>query len=105
MADQGWKKFERRLSKMRLEGQRTGILGGEDIRSKYFSGEAKLWKKVPKSISRAYDQAKRNCPDKKIPFACIKEKGKWDKNALVILSLEHFDILARAYEERKERRR
>ena len=90
---------------MRLEGQRTGILGGEDIRSKYFSGEAKLWKKVPKSISRAYEQAKRNCPAGKIPFACIKEKGKWDKNALVILSLEHFDILARAYEERKERRR
>jgi len=92
MGNPGWKKFERRIA-IQIEGRRTGILGGEDIEHPIFSGECKLLQELPKWLRDVYGQAVRNCSKGKIPFACVKQKGKNDKNALVILNFMDFKEL------------
>ena len=99
MSDKVWKQFERRIAK-RLGGRRVGILGKEDIEHPVFSVETKVLKELPKFMTKVYGQAKRNSPKGKIPFACIKENGRHDENALVILSFGDFqEILRRGVNE------
>ena len=90
--NKGWKDFEKRIS-IELGGRRTGILGGEDVEHPILSGECKLLKSLPKWLIDLWGQTKSNCPAKKIPFACIKQKGLNDKNALVILRFQDFKNL------------
>lgn len=89
MGNPGWKKFERRIA-LQLGGRRIGVLGGEDVEHKILSGECKLLKKLPAWLLDVYLQSYRNCPEGKIPFCCVKQKGKNDKNAFVILRFGDF---------------
>lgn len=77
-----------------------GILGNEDIEHPFLSVEAKLYGEAnfPKTIRKFYNQAKNNAPPGKIPMVCMKEKGKLDDNALVVISFADFK---RLIEERK----
>lgn len=97
MSNPGWKKFERRIA-LDLGGRRIGILGGEDVEHPFLSGECKLLKKLPKFLTDVYDQAKKNCPKGKIPFACVKQNGKHDKNSLIILSYEDFNKMVLSHD-------
>lgn len=98
MPNTGWKDLERRLAKERLEGKRVGVLGGEDVSSKCFSIEAKLYKTVPKLCRHGIKQAVNNCPEGKIPVAIIKQKHI--KDVLVIMLYKDWDLMAKIYEKK-----
>lgn len=96
--DKGWKDFEKRIA-LAIGGRRIGILGKEDVEHEYLSIEAKLLKRdrFPKLLIDAYGQAKKNCPEEKIPVLCMKPKNILDKNAFVILSLEDFRLIMNVF--------
>lgn len=91
MGNPGWKQFERRIA-IQINGKRSWK-DNQDISHPFLSGECKLLKELPKWLLDVYLQACRNCPQGKIPFACVKQRGKNDKNAFVILRFMDFKKL------------
>lgn len=89
MADRGWKQFERRVSRDHgVERQAvTGERDGSDCQPHpLFVLQMKLRKCIPKSIREWSDSIHRTAQRAdKIGVLVIKEPGKHDDNALVIL--------------------
>lgn len=94
MPDKGWKKFERRIAALFPGGVRrgadtrsVGTEGKTDVIAPGWAIECKLLKTVSFQILLdAALQAEKNSTDKDdIPVAIVKEKGKQDKNALVVV--------------------
>lgn len=89
------KAAERRVAKD-MKGIRVGILGDDDVRcpENYkgigISFETKTRKTLPKQLKQWYKQAVRNIYKNNIPVLVLKEKPTEWKDALVILSYEHF---------------
>jgi hypothetical protein len=86
--DKAWKQFERRVA-VDHGVQRIPVTGerhGADVRTEMFSIQTKLRKAVPKCIREWSDQicgtAKK---ENRIGVLIVKEPGKHDCNALVIL--------------------
>jgi len=77
------KDYERWLAQD-LAGRRTGILGNEDVVTARFGIEAKEREKIPKFIENSMEQAKRNCPDDKLPLFCLHKLGADHKDDLVV---------------------
>ena len=89
MGNPSWKQYERRIS--RLFGvERKGILGGADFETSVLAGETKVLAKLPKWLTDVYGQANNNCPIGKHPICVVKEKGRKDDNAFVIMRLKNF---------------
>jgi len=84
----GWKQFERRIGKL-LGGDRTWK-DDQDFSTPLFSGECKLLRDVPKFVYKRLEQAERNSPKGKFPVCVVKEYGKNDRNAVVILRFGTF---------------
>jgi len=83
------KDLQRFLAKY-LKGENVAILGGEDLRFNFLSGECKERRKLPKFLKDCMAQAEGNCPDRKIPFVVLHELNKSHKEDLVILRLPHW---------------
>lgn len=88
MPDKGWKQFERRIA--RDHGcERIAVTGerhGADARNAMFSFQAKLRKAIPKCIREWSDQISATATKEgRIGVLIVKEPGKHDDNALVIL--------------------
>lgn len=89
MGNPGWKCYERRIA--RLFGvERKGILGGADFETEHLAGETKVLAKLPKWLTDVYGQSNSNCPRGKHPICVVKEKGRKDDNAFVIMRLKNF---------------
>lgn len=89
MGNPGWKQYERRIA--RLFGvERKGILGRADFETNTLAGETKVLKRLPKWLTDVYGQANHNCPRGKHPIVIVKEKGRKDDNAFVIMRLKNF---------------
>ena len=88
MPDKAWKQFERRVA--RDHGCEripvTGERDGADARNPMFSFSMKLRKSVPKCIREWSDAIHRAAQkDGTTGVLIVKEPGKRDENALVIL--------------------
>ncbi len=83
------KDAERALAK-RLKGQRTGVLGGEDISHPLLSIEVKSRTRF--AGERFMAQAKRHC-NGKIPAVIIHVTGRPHGHDLVMLELRDFEDL------------
>ncbi|MHA1225214.1 MAG: hypothetical protein ACTSPV_00560 [Candidatus Hodarchaeales archaeon] len=94
MSNPAWKKYERRIAAA-LGGRRVraGELEQEDVEHSLLSIEVKLLKNLPKGLTNPYKQAKRNAPKGKIPIVIMKEKKRFDDNALVFLRFKDFKRL------------
>lgn len=79
-----------RVVARRLNGKRTGVLGGEDITHPLLSIEVKSrsWFAGDKFMA----QAKRNC-NGKIPAVIVHIKNRSHDHDLVILELQNFEDL------------
>lgn len=89
MADKGWKQFERRVARDHgVERQPvTGERDGSDaMPHPMFALQMKLRKSIPKCIRDWSDSVCRTAQrDHKIGVLIVKEPGKHDENALVVL--------------------
>lgn len=88
MADKSWKAFERRIA--RDHGcERIPVTGerhGADARNAMFSIQTKLRKAIPKCIREWSDQICATATrERRIGVLIVKEPGKRDDHALVIL--------------------
>jgi len=83
------KDAERVLAK-RLEGRRTGVLGGEDITHPLLSIEVKTRARF--AGERFMAQAKRHC-NGKIPAVIVHIKNRSHDHDLVMLELRDFEDL------------
>jgi hypothetical protein len=88
MADRSWKAFERRIAvdhgvcRIPVTGERHGA----DIRTEMFSIQTKLRKAIPKCIREWSDQISATATrEGRIGVLVVKEPGKRDDNALVIV--------------------
>ena len=89
MGNPGWKQYERRIA--RLFGvERKGILGKADFETAHLAGETKVLAEMPKKLMGWYAQANKNCPLGKHPIIIVKERGRKDDNAYVIMRLKNF---------------
>lgn len=86
MPNTGWKQFERRIAQ-KTGGRRVGTMNKEDVEHPLFSFECKLYKSLPKGITGMMGQAEKNA-ENKIPILVMKEKGRKDDNALVVMLLK-----------------
>jgi len=84
----GWKQFERRIGRL-LGGDRTWK-DDQDFSTPLFSGECKLLRDVPKFVYKRLEQAERNSPKGKFPVCIVKEHGKRDENAVVMIRFGTF---------------
>ena len=87
--DKGWKQFERRVSRdhgcerQPVTGERDA---GDSMPHPMFALQMKLRKAIPKCIRDWSDNIHRTAQrDGKIGVLIVKEPGKHDDNALVIL--------------------
>lgn len=89
MSDKGWKQFERRVSRDHgVERQPvTGERDGSDaMPHPLFCFQMKLRKAIPKCIREWSDSIHRAATkDSKVGILIVKEPGKHDDNALVIV--------------------
>ena len=88
MPDKGWKAFERRIA-ADCGGRRIPVTGerdGQDVEAGMFFYQAKLRKAIPKCIREWSDSIHRAATKGgKVGVLVIKEPGKHDDNALVIV--------------------
>ena len=92
------KDAERALAK-RLNGRRTGVLGGEDITHPLLSIEVKSRRWF--TGDRFMAQAKRNCKGK-IPAVIVHITGRPHVNDLVMLELKDFEDLFGRFRKNEE---
>lgn len=95
MSNPGWKKFERRVAAA-LGGRRVraGERELEDVEHPLLSVECKLIRIMPVCMEEPMVQAERNAPAGKTPVVVVKQKGRPDNNALVLLRFRSFRHLA-----------
>lgn len=94
------KRAEKRVAEI-LEGERLGILGGEDVRTDLFSIEVKTRKSF--SGTKFLEQAIKNNKKGKIPIAIIHINHTHYKNSIVLIRLEDFLKLLKKGEGEKSR--
>lgn len=89
MGDPGWKQFERRISRdhgcerQPVTGERDA---GDSMPHPLFVFQMKLRKSIPKCIRLWSDGVCRTAlKDRKVGVLIVKEPGKHDENALVIV--------------------
>jgi len=99
MPDDAWKSFERRVAKYFPDGRRRGPdtqgeknQGKTDVVSPGWAIECKLLSTVSFQIlvnAAQQAQSNKSVPED-IPIAVVKEKGRHDSNALVIVDWDTF---------------
>ena len=79
MATKTWKAIEKRVAEI-LGGERVGVTGlnTEDVSHDIFSVEVKHGKSIPKFVTEAFKQCKRNRPADKIPLVVLHATGSSD---------------------------
>lgn len=95
MADKPWKRAERRTAKA-LGGTRVTRKGAADpdVDHAMYAIEAKYRKTLPKFLTGAIDQAKKNGKPGQLPIAILIEHHKPIQNALVVMRLHDFSSWA-----------
>lgn len=81
---------ERAVAK-RLDGERVGHLGGEDVSTSAFSVECKERASLPIWLTDAMAQAVRHCPEGKLPMVVLHALGARHDNDLVVIRLRDFE--------------
>ena len=83
-----WKNAEKKAAEI-IKGKRVNGARGEgieDVEHPYFSIEVKHGKCVPKFVTDAYHQAKRNAPAGKVPVVVLHPHGSPEYMAVLPLS-------------------
>lgn len=81
------KETEKAIAKI-FNGERMGLLGGEDVRHQKFSIEVKS--RIKFVGKKWMTQAERNNKRAKIPIVVVHEKNKSHENDLVIINIQDF---------------
>jgi len=77
----------------RLGMQNIGLLGGNDLRGKGWSGEVKEFKRLPRSVVKSWEQVLGSLPNDKKPFVIWHELNQQRDNDIVMLRLREFEQL------------
>jgi hypothetical protein len=86
-----WKQHERRVAQA-TGGKRTSRPWGDlpDTESDWLVTECKARQKLPQWIVKAVASAKRHATAAQLPIAVLHEKGRHQKNDLVVMAFEDF---------------
>jgi len=98
-----WKKFESAVAALLYDGERIPVLGrnrdtnAPDVTSRGFAVQVKKGRKQPGYLREWLDGIRSKCGDK-LPAAVWGANGKGIRDAVVVLDVDTFQVLAHHYE-------